>query len=1099
MKALIMAILTLSVLGAPTFSQSEETTEEAQEAQEDTSKMSAGTFEGLELRGIGPALTSGRVADIAVNPVEKSQYFVAVASGGVWTTENWGTTWKPVFDGMGSYSIGCISIDPKDPLIIWVGAGENNSQRSVSYGDGVYKSIDGGKTWKNVGLKDSEHIGKILIDPRDSLRVFVAAQGPLWAPGGDRGLFRTVDGGESWNKVLDISENTGVSEVLMDPHDPDVMYAVAYQRRRHVWTLINGGPESGIYKSNDGGESWREMTRGLPAADMGRIGIAVSNVDPKVLFAIVEAAGDSGGFFRSADKGESWEKQSDYVSDSPQYYQEIVADPFDVDRVYSLDTYLMVTEDSGKTFKRLGEKFKHVDNHAMWIDPDDNKHLLVGCDGGIYESFDRGQTWNYKSNLPITQFYRISVDSAEPFYNVYGGTQDNYTLGGPSRTTNVHGITNRDWYVTKGGDGFETQVDPEDPDIIYSQSQYGHLARFDRKNGQRINIQPQPGKGEDALRWNWNSPLLISPHSHTRLYFAADRLFRSENRGNSWTAISGDLTRQIDRNELEIMGKVWSVDAVAKNASTSLYGSIVSISESPVKEDLIYVGTDDGLVQVTEDGGNNWQRYGEFPGVPEMSYVGDLEASSHNASTVYAAFDNHKKGDFKPYLLKSTDSGRSWESVSGDLPERGSVHSIMEDHVNPNLLFVGTEFGVFFSTDGGQRWVQLKGGIPPIAVRDLDIQRRENDLVVGTFGRGIYILDDYSLLRTVTEVRLQQAAILFPVKNPKMYIQDSPLGGRDKAYQGDSFFTAPNPPFGAVISYYLKEPLKTRKKTRQEAEEEISKEGGAISYPTWEALRAEAREEKPTILLSIRDENGNIVRRLEGPAIAGVHRIAWDLRYPASTPVQLNSGTDSGRSPRGPLAMPGEYTVTLEQRANDQIERLTDPQTFEAQPLGTATLDEADRGALLKFQQKTARLQRAVLGSVRALDDATQQLSQLKQAIVDTPAANQDLYLEARDLENEIKDLKVKLSGDPVRRSHNAPVPASISGRVRGIVSGHWSSTSAPTQTQLEAYEIAAEEFTPVLEQIQQLLTKDLKNLEDKLESAGGPWTPGRIPRWEKE
>jgi hypothetical protein len=502
---------------------------------------------------------------------------------------------------------------------------------------------------------------------------------------------------------------------------------------------------------------------------------------------------------------------------------------------------------------------------------------------------------------------------------------------------------------------------------------------------------------------------------------------------------------------------------------------------------------------VTEDGGNNWQRYGEFPGVPEMSYVGDLEASSHNASTVYAAFDNHKKGDFKPYLLKSTDSGRNWESVCGDLPQRGSVHSIMEDHVNPNLLFVGTEFGVFFSTDGGHRWVQLKGGIPPIAVRDLDIQRRENDLVVGTFGRGIYILDDYSLLRAVTETKLQQAAILFPVKNPKMYIEDSPLGGRDKAYQGDSFFTAPNPPFGAVISYYLKEPLKTRKETRQEAEKEISKEGGAVSYPTWEALRAEAREEEPTIVLSVRDENGNIVRRLTGPTTAGVHRIAWDLRYPASTPIQLNSSTNSGRSPRGPLAMPGEYTVTLEQRANDQIKRLTDPQPFEAQPRGTATLDEADRVALLEFQQKTARLQRAVLGSVRALDEAAQQLSQLKQAIVDTPAANQNLYLEARDLENEIKDVKVKLSGDPVRRSHNAPVPASISGRVRGIVSGHWSSTSAPTQTQLDAYEIAAEEFTPVLERIQQLLTKDLKNLEDKLESAGGPWTPGRVPRWEKE
>jgi len=1098
-KALVITALALSFLAVPIYPRPQQVTEEPEESQEDASKLTAETFKGLNLRGIGPALTSGRVVDIAVNPVQRSQYFVAVASGGVWKTENWGTTWKPVFDQTASYSIGCITMDPNEPLVIWAGTGENASQRSVSYGDGVYKSIDGGSTWENVGLKDSEHIGKILVDPRDSSRVFVAAQGPLWAPGGDRGLYMTTDGGKSWKKALDISEKTGVSEVLMDPQNPDVMYAVSYQRRRHVWTLIDGGPESGIHKSMDGGESWRKVTRGLPGNDIGRIGIAVSTVDPKVLFAIVEAAGDSGGFFRSSDKGESWEKQSDYVSGSPQYYQEIVADPFDVERVYSLDTYLMVTEDRGKTFKQLGEKFKHVDNHAMWINPIDNTHLLVGCDGGVYESFDRGKTWDYKANLPITQFYRIAVDSAKPFYNIYGGTQDNYSLGGPSRTTNVNGITNSDWYVTKGGDGFETQVDPEDPDILYSQSQYGHVARFDRKTGERINIQPQPGKGGAALRWNWNSPLLISPHSHTRLYFAANRLFRSEDRGNSWTAISGDLSRQIDRNQLEIMGKVWSVDAVAKNASTSFYGSIVSLSESPVREDLIFVGTDDGLVQVTEDGGDSWHRYEEFPGVPSMSYVGDLEASSHAASTVYAAFDNHKKGDFKPYLLKSTDSGQNWISIAGDLPERGSVHSIMEDHKNSDLLFVGTEFGVFFTADGGQRWVQLKGGIPPIAVRDLDVQRRENDLVVGTFGRGIYVLDDYSLLRSVNEEALQQEATLFPVKNPWMYIQDSPLGGRDKAYQGDSLFTAPNPPFGAVISYYLKESVKTKKKSRQEAEKETSKQGGTISYPTWDELRSEAREEEPTILLSVRDEDGNIVRRLKGAPTAGVHRIAWDLRYPPSAPVQLRSDSDERRSPRGPLAMPGKYSVTLERRAGDHIVQLAQPQEFEAQPLGTATLGEVDREALLKFQKKTARLQRAVLGSVRALDEAAEQLSHLKQAVFQTPAANQDLYLRARELENQIKDLEIKLTGDSVRQSHNAPVPPSISGRVNGIVSGHWSSTSAPTQTQVDAYEIAAEEFTPVLKRIQTLLTKDLRELEDQVEAAGGPWTPGRVPRWEQE
>ena len=629
--------------------------QEPGDADQPADKYSEATFQGLKFRSIGPALTSGRIGDLAVHPDKNGTYYAAVSSGGVWKTVNAGTTWSPVFDTQGSYSIGCITMDPNNPQVLWVGTGENNSQRSVGYGDGVYKTLDGGNSWKNVGLKESEHIGMIWIDPRNSQLVFVAAQGPLWSAGDERGLYKTEDGGETWEKVLAISSNTGISEVLAEPGAPDTMYAVAYQRRRKVWTLLDGGPESGIYKSVDGGNSWNELTNGIPKSDKGRIGLAISPANPSVVYAVIEAAGEEGGFFKSTDRGQTWKKQSSYVTGSPQYYQELIADPVDVSRVYALDTYLMVSEDSGKTFSRLDGDNKHVDNHALWIDPDNNNYLLAGCDGGIYESWDRGENWHFKSNLPVTQFYRVATDNDLPFYNVYGGTQDNYSLGGPSRTTNVHGIANSDWLVTKGGDGFESQVDPDNPDIIYAQSQNGHLARFDKKSGERITIQPQPGENEEPLRWNWNSPLLISPHSGTRIYFACQKLFRSDDRGDSWRAVSGDLSRNLDRNRLPIMGRVQGVDSVAKNSSTSFYGAIVSLAESPLKEGLLIAGTDDGLIQVTANEGKNWTKLESFPGVPDRTYVSELEASFHDQNVIYAAFDNHKDGDFKPYLLKSTD------------------------------------------------------------------------------------------------------------------------------------------------------------------------------------------------------------------------------------------------------------------------------------------------------------------------------------------------------------------------------------------------------------------------------------------------------------
>ncbi|MGB7295128.1 MAG: hypothetical protein WBC70_06010, partial [Candidatus Aminicenantales bacterium] len=743
------------------------------------------SLDELKFRGIGPALTSGRISDFAVNPADKSEYYVASSSGGVWKTVNAGTTFEPVFDGEGSYSIGCVTMDPRNHNVVWVGTGENNNQRSVAYGDGVYKTEDGGKTWKNMGLKTSEHIGMIVIDPRDSDVVYAAAYGPLWSAGGERGLYKTSDGGKTWKAILTVSEHTGVSEVHLDPRDPDVIYAVAHQRRRHVFTYISGGPESAIYKSKDGGENWEKIVKGLPSGDLGRIGLAISPADPEILYAIVEAEEDKGGFYRSTNRGASWEKRGGYYS-SGNYYQEIVCDPKDPERVYSMDVYLQVTDDGGATWQNLGEQSKHVDNHAIWIDPHDTDYYLVGCDGGVYESFDRAKTWKFMTNLPVTQFYKVAVDQAEPFYNVLGGTQDNYSLAGPSRTISAHGIVNSDWITTQGGDGFESQVDPEDPNIIYAQSQYGGLIRFDKKSGEALGIKPKERKGEKSYRWNWDAPLLLSPHSHTRLYFAANTLFRSDDRGNSWQVISDDLTREIDRNTLKVMGRLWPMAAVAKHGSTSPYGTIVALDESPLQEDMLYVGTDDGLIQVTEDGGKNWRKVETFPGVPERTYVNEVLASQHDRNTVYAAFNNHKNGDFKPYVLKSLDAGRSWVSIASNLPERGSVYALAEDHVRKDLVFAGTEFGVFVTVDGGRGWKRMKGGLPTITVRDIAIQKRENDLVLATFGRGFYILDDYTPLWHISMDVLNEDAHLFPVKPAWMFVEAYPLGTlgtKEKGFQ----------------------------------------------------------------------------------------------------------------------------------------------------------------------------------------------------------------------------------------------------------------------------------------------------------------------------
>lgn len=1057
---------------------------------------STNLFSAFKFRNVGPAFMSGRIADIAVNPANPSQYYLAIASGGVWKTDNAGTTFQPIFDGEGSYSTACVTIDPNNENGIWVGTGENNNQRSVAYGDGVYYSADGGKSWKNMGLKTSEHIGNIIVHPKNSAIVYVAAYGPLWDEGGERGVYKTTDGGKTWERILHISENTGISEIVMDPRNPNVLYAAAHQRRRHVFTYIGGGPESGIHKTIDGGKTWEKITKGLPSEELGRIGLAISPANPEYIYAIVEAANGKGGFFKSTNRGASWEKQSGF-STSGNYYQEIVCDPKNPDKIYALDTWLQHTEDGGKTFKHTGEKSKHVDNHCIWINPANTNHFRVGCDGGLYETWDGGKNYQFKANLPITQFYKVALDNDVPFYNIYGGTQDNNSIGGPSNTINTAGIVNSDWFITNGGDGFESQIDPTDPNIVYAQAQYGWLVRYEKQSGQAVPIQPFPKKGEASLRWNWDSPLLISPHNHKRLYFAANKLFKSDNRGDSWTEISGDLTQQLDRNKMKVMGKVWSIDAVMKNQSTTIFGNIVALDESPVKQGLLYVGTDDGLIQVSENDGVTWTKYASFSGVPAITYVNMLKASKHNANTVYAVFNNHKRGDFKPYVLKSTDAGKTWSSIASNLPERGSVYCIAEDHVNPNLLFVGTEFGVFVSLDGGKNWDKLNAGLPTIAIRDMEIQERENDLVLASFGRGFFVLDNYAPLREMADKKLLDKELhIFDVKKALLFIPSNPLGGREKASQGESYFTAENRPVGSGITFHFKDTLKTSKEIRQ-AKEKKSEDD---YYPSFEEIRKEATEEKPFLLFVIKDSENKEVTKIKAEAKAGIQQIVWNHRYTPTSPIQLKKAKPGRYESEdvGQLAMPGIYKVEAYLVNNGKVNLFTESKTIEIELLNNNKLAATDKVALLRFQKEVAELNRSVQGTSKLFGELKNRLKHIKTAVETYPNINAQLFVEINLLEEKMNTTSITLYGDNAVGKYEFETYPSIMNRLGMSVYSVWENTSAPTETAKSNIKIATEEYAVVLKAVQEY-AKAVENLEQKLANSPSPYTPGRGSEWKED
>jgi len=1067
-------------------------------ATETSDEEEQGPYDGLKWRNIGPAFMSGRIADIDWDPTDNSVWYVGVGSGGVWKTINAGVTWTPIFDKQTAYSIGNVTVDPSNPHRIWVGTGEDVGGRHVGFGDGIYRSDDAGKTWVKKGLEESQHISTILVHPDDSNTVWVAVQGPLWTKGGQRGFFMTTDGGETWEKTLGGGEWTGVSDIKVDPRNPDVLYAATWQHHRTVAAYMGGGPESGIHKSTDGGRTWTELKTGLPEGNKGKIGLAISAQNPDVLYAAIELNRREGGVWRSDNRGGSWVKGADAVGGGtgPHYYQEIFASPHQFDRLYLVGPTVQKSEDGGKTFSPMEHPNQHGDMHAIVFHPTDPDYIMMGTDGGVYESFDLGATWRYMENLPVTQYYKLALDDAEPFYNIYGGTQDNNTQGGPSRTDNVHGIRTADWQVVLGGDGHQPATEPGNPDILYAQWQRGNLTRVDLKTGESVYIKPQPAAGDPPERYNWDSPILVSPHNPTTLFFGSQRVWRSEDRGDSWTAISPDLTRNEDRMLMPLMDQTWSWDAPWDMYAMSDYNTITSLAESPIVEGLLYVGTDDGLIQISQDGGKRWRQIevGSLPGVPKTAFVNDIRADLHDADTVYVALDNHKYGDFKPYLMVSRNRGKSWKSITEGIPERHLVWRVVQDHEKPELLFAGTEFGVFLTLNGGKSWAKFSAGMPTISIRDLQIQRRENDLVAASFGRGFFVLDDYSALRELADDTLEQEAVLFPTRDADWYFERGLLGATRRGSQGDQLYVADNPPFGAVLTYHLAKGFPTAEKQRQEAEKIAIKENKEISFPGWEAVEAERRETPPALMLVIKDSAGAVIRRLDAPTKKGFHRVAWDLRHPYSGAIETPPNWQ-GLPPSGLMAIPGEYSAELVLTKDGASRVLTDPVSFTVKRLYQPSLEGAPLKDVNAFWQELAQVSGQISAASYALEDAAEDIETLVKMLNASPSAPGTMEVTLHSLRQEIYALEEALSGNESRGSIGAYDEHRVTSWLWHAYGGVSESTYGPTPAHRQSLDNAKAEFEPIRVRLNAILGEELPALRESLIELGAPWGRGqRIP-----
>ena len=797
----------------------------------------------------------GRIDDFAVVESSPNILYVATANGGVFKTINNGTTWESIFDKQDILTIGDVTVAPSDPNIVWVGTGEANNRQSSSWGNGVYKSIDAGKTWNYMGLPESRHIGRIVIDPRNPNVVVVAAGGDLWGASKERGIYRTEDGGKTWTQPLFLNEDTGCTDLALDLANPDTVYAAMYQRRRTAFGFNGGGAGSGIYKSTDNGKTWKRLETGIPKGDIGRVGLDVYRKNPNVVYCSLEHATE-GGIYRSDDKGETWKKMGTVSQATsgyrPMYFSQIRIDPNDDQKLFLGGVSMGFSVDGGKTFKTNPRADIHADVHAIWIDPANSSHMMVGCDGGIQWTYDAAKTWDFVNTLVVSQFYEVAYDFQKPYW-VYGGLQDNGSWGSPSASLNGRGVSNDEWINVGGGDGFYCAADPTDPNVIYSESQNGAVARLNRATGERKSIRPRPEPGESPYRFDWNTPILISPHNHKRLYVAAERLFISDDRGDTWRRTE-DLSGKPDRSKFTIMGALPDEKkTLSLNDGQDTYGQIVTVSESPAKPGILYVGTDDGQLQVSKDDGKTWKNVIAGVGVPKGTYVTRVLASVYSPGRVYATFDGHRSDDFKPYVFVSEDFGETWKQISSNLETHYTVKAIREHPSNPSLLFVGTERGLFVSMNRGGFWSKSSSPFPSVPVNDIQIHPRDNDLILATHGRGIWVLDDISPLSEMAGVEYPDPIKLFKPRPAVEYRY-----GNTKQNTGSRIYLAGNPPSGAIIQYFLKE------KPKDEVPVKIS---------IWDRDNRQALSEVTRV-----------------PAEAGVNRVSWDMRF--SPPAKENDGED---------------------------------------------------------------------------------------------------------------------------------------------------------------------------------------------------------------
>ena len=1042
------------------------------------------TFKGLKLRNIGPAFTSGRIADIAIHPHNENVWYIAVGSGGVWKTTNSGTTWKPIFDDQTSFSIGAIAIDPNNPHTIWVGTGENVGGRHVAIGDGIYVSHDDGASWKNMGLKNSEHLSKIVVHPEDSKIIWAVSQGPLWTSGGERGVYKSINGGKSWKRTLGDSQWVGATDLVMDPRNPDVLYAATWQRHRTVAGYLGGGPGSGLHKSTDGGETWTKLSKGIPASNLGKIGLAISPFNPDIIYAAIELDRRKGGVFMSSNRGASWTKQSDAVSGGtgPHYYQELYASPHHEGKLFLMNNYVQISDDHGKTFYTMNERNKHVDSHAMAFKASDPNYVLFGTDGGLYESFDLTKSWKYIRNLPITQYFKLAVDDSKPFYKIYGGTQDNGSHGGPSQTTSSDGIANSDWWKTLGADGHQSATEPGNPNITYGEFQQGVLWRIDQTTKETVFIQPQALAGDPYERFNWDAPILVSPHDPKRLYFASQRVWRSDNRGDDWIPVSKDLTLNQDRITLPFYGKQQSWDNAWDVYAMSNYNTITSLAESPKQEGLLYAGTDDGIIQTTEDGGKTWRKFtlSTIKGLGDVPFVNDVRADLFDANIVYAAVDNHKYGDYKPYILKSTNKGKSWRIINGDLPGRLLIWRLVQDHVNKDLLFAATEYGIYFTYNGGTNWVPLKGGVPTISFRDITIQRRENDLVGASFGRGFFVLDDITPIRNFKPAMVSQEATLFPVKDTYWYRQSSRVGS-----QGDAEYKAPNAPFGARFTYFMADKVKSLKDARKAREKKNT------DFPGWEALEKEQQQDGPAILLMIKDAAGNLVNTVKGTNKKGFNRVSWGLNYPNKRGERLAQQRGNGFGGGNILATPGTYTVTLVKRVDGVTTTLQGPEEFKVVPMYDGALPRKSFDEMNQFREAVVAFQQDLTATNLIMTRQLKKIAAMKRAANKTTAPNDGLLQQINEVRLRLLGIQKELSGDAVKgeigeRSNPTPNDGNR------IAFSALSNTYGPTGNHKASFNRAKNQLQAVKAKLKDVMENTLPGIESRLKQAGAPWIEGQ-------